>query len=91
MEKKSWYLVKNTLLKINFIIYYKSINIDKVYTKRIVLSNKELHDNNGSYKHFIGNTHKGNSLSSPLCIKFPQMNAYPKYFDRYNKCMNHFS
>ena len=28
-----------------------------------------------------------NAFLSPLCIKFPQMNTYAKYFDK-NKCMN---
>ena len=42
----------------------------------------------GSYKYFIGYIHKGNALPSPLCIKLPQMNAYAKYFDKNNTCMN---
>ena len=31
---------------------------------------------------------KGNALPSPLWIKIPQMNAYAKYFDKNNNCIN---
>ena len=53
-----------------------------------MLSNKESYGNKGSYKYFIGYIPKGDALPSPLCIKFPQMNAYVKYFDKNNKCIN---
>ena len=77
------YIIKN-----KFHIYEKSISIDKVVIKRIVLCNKESYNNKGSHKYFIGYIPKGNALPSPLCRKFPQMNAYAKYFDKNNKCMN---
>ena len=32
--------------------------------------------------------YEGKALPSPLCIKFPQMNAYAKFFDKNNKCVN---
>ena len=65
------YIIKNKCH-----IYEKAINIDKVDIERIVLPNKESYGNKGSYKYFIGSIDEGNALPSPLCIKFPQMNAY---------------
>ena len=70
------------IIKNKFNLYEKSINIDKLHIKRVVLVNRESHGNKGSNKYFIGYIHKGNSLPSPLCIKFPQMNAYAIYFDK---------
>ena len=32
--------------------------------------------------------YEGNALPSKLCIKFLQMKAYAKYFDKNNKSMN---
>ena len=77
------YIIKN-----KFHVYEKSINIDKVDIKRIVLSKKELYGNKGSYKYFIEHIYEDNALPLPLCIKFSQMNAYAKYFDKNNKWMN---
>ena len=87
------YIIKN-----KFHVYENSINIDKVDVKKIVSSNKESYGNKGSYKYFLGHTHththtyiyEGNVFPSPIYIKFPQMNAYSKYFDKNNKCMNLF-
>ena len=81
------YIIK-TKFHIYIYIYEKQINIDEVDIKRIVLSNKESYSNKDLYKYFIGYIHKGNTVPSPLCIKFPQMNAYVKYFDKNNKCTN---
>ena len=53
-----------------------------------MLSNKEPYSNTGSYKYFIGYIRKGNAIPSPLCLKFLQMNAYAKYFDKNNNCIN---
>ena len=59
------------IIKDNFHIYEKSINIDKVDMKKLVLSNKESYWNKCSYKYFIiGYIHKGNDLPSPLWINF---------------------
>ena len=81
------YIIK-TKFHIYIYIYEKQINIDEVDIKRIVLSNKESYSNKDLYKYFNGYIHKGNTVPSPLCIKFPQMNAYVKYFDKNNKCTN---
>ena len=53
-----------------------------------MLSNKESFGNKGSYKYFVGYIYESNALPWPSCIKFPQMNAYAKYFDKNNKCIN---
>ena len=53
-----------------------------------MLPNKESYGNKGSYKYFIGYIHKGNPLSSPLCIKYPQIKVYAKDFDKNNKFIN---
>ena len=75
------YIIKN-----KFHVHEKSININKVDIKRTCyLIN---HGNKVWYKYFIEYIHKDNVLPTPLCIKFPQMNAYAKYFDKNNKCMN---
>ena len=34
------------------------------------------------------NIYKGNALPSQLCIKFPQMNEFVKYFDKNSKYKN---
>ena len=53
------------------------------------MSKKESYGNKGSYKFLLDiYIYQGNALPSPLCIKFPQMNAYAKYFDKNNKCTN---
>ena len=61
---------KEYIIKDKFHIYEKSINIDKVAMKKIVLSNKESYCNKCSYKYFLGYIHKGNALPSPLWINF---------------------
>ena len=54
------------------------------------MSKKDSYRNKGSYKYFIGYTHKGNALTAPLCKKSPQINAYLKDFDKNSKYMNLF-
>ena len=90
MEQKALIFGTEYIITEKFHIYEKSINIDKADIKRIVLSNKEQFGNKGTDKYSIGYiyTCEGNALSSPLCIKFPQMNAYAKVFDKNNKCVN---
>ena len=52
-----------------------------------MLSNKELYLHKDLYKYFIGYNNYNVGII-PLHIKFPQMNAYDKYFDRNSKYMN---
>ena len=54
MEQKVLIFGTEYIIKDKFHIYAKSINIDKVYIKRIVVSNIEPFGNIGSYKYFIG-------------------------------------
>ena len=56
-----------------------------MYNKRIVLSDKKSYWNKDSFKYFIRYRHKSNAFPSWLCIKLPQMNAYPKHFETWNK------
>ena len=88
MEEKILIFGEKYVIKNKFHIYEKSIDIDKVDIKRILLSNKESYGNKGLYKYFIGYIHKSKALPSPLRIKVPQMNAYAKCFDKNYKCIN---
>ena len=42
------------IIKNKFHIYKRSVSIDKVVIKRILLSKKDSYGNKGSYKYFIG-------------------------------------
>ena len=74
-------IVKNLFPK-----YKRSINIEEVDIKKIVLSSKELYGNKGEFKSFI--VYISNAAIVPLYIRLPQMNAFVKYFDSHNKYMN---
>ena len=65
----------------------KNININEVDIEEIVLSHKKSY-NKDSFNYFIGYRHKGNAVSSPLCVKLPQINAYAEYFDKNKKHIN---
>ena len=75
-------------IKNKFHIYERSVSIDKVNIKRIILLKRESYGNKSSYKYFLGFIYEGTALPSPLCIKVSQMNAYVKYFDKNSKYMN---
>ena len=62
------------------------ININKTDIKKIYISDKDLHENKGSFKYFI--EYKSNECIRPFCIKLLQLSGYAKYFDENNKCMN---
>ena len=87
MEPVAIYFGENRIIKRAFHKNKKPININELDTKEIVLSHKKSYDKD-SFKYFIGYRHEGNAFPSPLCLKFPQMNAYTKYFDKNNKYMN---
>ena len=42
------------IIKNKFHIYKRSVSIDKVVIKRILLSKKDSYGNKGSYKSFVG-------------------------------------
>ena len=86
-EQKGIHFRENSTIKSTFHKNKKPININKVDI-RIALSDKKSYGKD-SFKYSTGYRHEGNAFPSPLCIKRPQMNAYTKYFDKNNKCMNH--
>ena len=49
-----------------------------------MLSKEDSCGNKGAFKYFIG--YGINAGIIPLCIRFPQMDAYAKYFDNGTKC-----
>ena len=51
---------------------------NKVDFEKIVSSKKGPYGNKGAFKCFIG--YIDNAGIIPLCVIFPQMNAYAKYF-----------
>ena len=61
-----------------------SISIDKVEINRIVLLNKTLFGNKGSFKHYIGYRHVDGNFS-PINIKIPQLTGYAKHFNNGDK------
>ena len=59
--------------------------LDSVDLSKIVVSSKwELNDT--TYKYFCG--YLNNDVIKPLCIIFPQMDGYIKYFDDGGKNMS---
>ena len=85
MEEEAVHFRENNIIKSTFHKNIKNININEVDIKKIALSDKKSCGQD-SFKYFIGYS---NAFPSPLCIKFPQMNAYTKYFDKNNNYMNH--
>ena len=73
-NKKPCISEKMASLKVRFKKIKKTININEVDIKEIVLSHKKSYGKD-SFKYFIGYRHQGNASSSPLCVKHPQMNA----------------
>ena len=71
--------------KIEFHVSKGAITLDFINIDKIVISDKLKHNDNGS-KHFIGYTVE-NSFR-PLCIIFPQMSGYLKYFNNRGKNMS---
>ena len=58
----------------------KTINIDRVDIKKIVLHKKDSYGNKGAFKYFIGYNDYNDGII-PLYIKLPIMNAIAKYFN----------
>ena len=87
MKQKAIYFSENGIIKSAFHKNKNPININEVDIKRITLSEKKS-NRKDSFKYFIGYSYEGNAFPSPLCVKFPQMNAYAKYFDQNSKYMN---
>ena len=62
----------------------QSINLDLINVDQIVVSDKFQHSDDG-FKYFIG--YKEDEIVKPLCIIFPQMSGYIKYFENGGKNM----
>ena len=71
--------------KSNFYKNKKLFDIDNIDADKILISKKEPHGTNNSYKYYIGYNDNDNII--PLLIKFPQMIGYAKYFES-NKTMS---
>ena len=61
------------------------INLNLVNVDQIVISDKFKHSDDG-FKYFIG--YKEGEIVKPLCINFPQMSGYIKYFENTGKNMS---
>ena len=75
-------------IKINKKEFHKSkqpINLNLVNVDQIVISDKFKHSDDG-FKYFIG--YKEGEIVKPLCINFPQMSGYIKYFENTGKNMS---
>ena len=60
------------------------INLDLVNVDQILVSDKYKHRDDG-FKYFVG--YKEGEIVKPLCIIFPQMTGYIKYFENGGKSM----
>ena len=75
-------------IKVNKKEFHKSkqvIELDLVYTGKVVVSDKFRHNEEG-FKYFIG--YQENEIAKLLCIILPQMNSYIKYFENGGKNMS---
>ena len=70
MEEKALKFGEDCINKNAFHTNKRSINIDEVDIRRVVLSSKHGYGNKGSFKYFIGYINKGNAFPIPLCIKY---------------------
>ena len=61
------------------------ISLNLVNVDQIVISDKFKHSDDG-FKYFIG--YKEGEIVKPLCINFPQMSGYIKYFENAGKNMS---
>ena len=87
MEQEAVYFRENGIIKSAFHKNKRPININEVDIERIKLSGKKSYGKD-SFKYFIGDRNKANTFPPSLCLKISQMNAYRKYFDENDKCIN---
>ena len=85
MSRKSIIFDDKKINKNNFYKNKKLFKIDNIDVNKILVSKKEPHGKKSSFKCFIGYNYNDNIRT--LCIKFPQMIGYAKYFDD-NKTMS---
>ena len=85
-EPKVLIFDKDCIVKNNFHMYKKLININDIDIKIIVLYKKDSYGNKAAFKYFIGyDDHEIGII--PLYIILPQINAYTKCFKEI-KCVN---
>ena len=65
--------------KINKINFYKNKKLLYIRVDKILISKKGPYRKKGSFKYCLG--YNDDDLIRALCIKFPQMIGYVKYFD----------
>ena len=87
MEQELVYFRKNDIINSASHKNKRSINFNEVDIGKIVLSHKKSNSKD-SFKYLIGCSHRRIAFPSPQCVKLRQMNAYAKYFDKSNKCIN---
>ena len=87
MSEKTLKFNKNRVDKKEFHKSKQPIDLMLVIIDQIVVSDKFKHNNEG-FKYFIGYQESG--IVKPLCIIFPQMSGYIKYFESGGKNMSFF-
>ena len=85
MSGKSINFEDKKINKSNFYINKKLFNIHDLDVNKILVSKSELYGTKNSLKYFTG--YNGDDVIRPLCIKFPLMIGYVKFFDS-NKTMS---
>ena len=71
--------------KSNFYKNKKLFKVEDIDINNILVSKKDSYGKKNSFKYFVG--YNDDDFIRPLCIRFPQMIGYVKYFDS-NKTMS---
>ena len=79
MEQEAIYFGENDNIKSASCENKTIFNINELNTEKAKLSDKNSYCKD-LFEHFFGYRHEGNAFPSQLCIKFPQMNVYTKYY-----------
>ena len=85
MEPKTLIFNDKCIIKNTFNRCKELIIINKINTRKIVLSGKDSYGHKDAFKYFIG--YIGNAGIIQLCIILPQKNSSAKYF-KDSKCVN---
>ena len=85
MEPKNLIFNDKCIIKNTFNRCKELIIMNKVDTRKIVLSEKDSYGHKDAFKHFIG--YIGNAGIIQLCIILPQINSSAKCF-KDSKCVN---
>ena len=79
MKGKSIIFEDKKINKSNFYKTKKLFNMHDIDVNKILVSKKESYGTKNSLKYFIG--YNDDEVTTPLCIKLPQMFGYVKHFD----------